>query len=123
MTGLTVDEMAHRVAALMAERLRIPGSGLAEKLRHSRRVLPRHIRHEAEILAHAVEQAQVPKLVHQLDQARIEKAYDACIHYLQPLGAADRAKGLVLSMTGGVALAVLGTFALVVTVLVWRGFV
>ncbi|WP_343081771.1 hypothetical protein [Ostreiculturibacter nitratireducens] len=114
--------MADEVAALMADRLRIRGSGLAEKLRHSRRVLPRRIRQEAEMLARAAYQTQVPKLAHQLDRVRIEKAHAACLKYLKPLGATERTKDLVLAMMGGIALAVLGTFALVVTVLVWRGY-
>jgi hypothetical protein len=41
MQDLTVEEMAERVAALMEQRLRIRGRGLAEKLRRARRRMPK----------------------------------------------------------------------------------
>lgn len=122
MGGASVQQMADRVAALMEERLRVRGTGLAGKLRRGGRALPRKIRAEAELLAAAAEKAQVPKLLLQLDQERVAEAYDACVRYLRPLGRTARVRGYVMDLAAASGFAVVVTAALVVGVLVWRGF-
>ncbi len=123
MGGASVQQMADRVAALMEERLRIRGAGLAAKLRRGGRALPRRVRAEAELLAAAAEQAQMPKLLRQLDHRRVTAAHDACLRYLRPLGRGARLRGHALDLAASAALALVVTAALVVGVLVWRGFV
>jgi len=122
MGSVSVQQMADRVAALMEERLRMRGAGLAEKLRRGGRALPRRIRAEAELLAAAAEKAHVPKLLMQLDHERVAAAYDACVRYLAPLGRGARVRGYVLDVAAASGLALVVTAALVVGVLVWRGF-
>ncbi|MDP3338724.1 hypothetical protein [Frigidibacter sp.] len=122
MGSVSVQQMADRVAALMEERLRMRGAGLAEKLRRGGRALPRRIRAEAELLAAAAEKAQVPKLLVQMDHARVAAAYDACVRYLHPLGRTARVRGYVLDLAAASGFALVVTAALVVGVLVWRGF-
>lgn len=122
MGSVSVQQMADRVAALMEERMRIRGTGLAEKLRRGGRALPRRIRAEAELLAAAAETAQVPKLLIQMDHERVAAAYDACIRYLRPLGRTARVRGYVLDLAAASGFALVVTAALVVGVLVWRGF-
>ena len=121
MTGTTVQEMAGQVADLMEARLGLRGKGLADKLRRGRRILPRRIRREAEVLVRAAEQAQVPKLQVQLDQTRISAAYDACVTYLKPLGAAARRRALFLDMLTGIGIAIFAAMALVIAIVAWRG--
>lgn len=122
MGSVSVQQMADRVAALMEERLRMRGAGLAEKLRRGGRALPRRIRAEAELLAAAAEKAQVPKLLMQLDHERVAAAYDACVRYLHPLGRRARVRGYALDLAAASGFALVVTAALVVGVLVWRGF-
>ena len=122
MGSVSVQQMADRVAALMEERLRIRGTGLAEKLRRGGRALPRRIRAEAELLAAAAEKARVPKLLMQLDHERVAAAYDACVRYLAPLGRGARVRGYVLDLAAASGFALVVTAAMVVGVLVWRGF-
>ncbi len=122
MGSVSVQQMADRVAALMEERLRMRGTGLAEKLRRGGRALPRRIRAEAELLAAAAEKAQVPKLLMQLDHERVAAAYDACVRYLHPLGRGARVRGYALDLAAASGFALVVTAALVVGVLVWRGF-
>lgn len=119
----TVQQMADRVATLMEERLRIGGKGLREKLKRGGRMLPRKIRREAEYLAEVSELALHPKVQLMLDDARIAAAYDACIKYLNPLGAADRFKAGLIGIGGRIAFALLVVGAGVIGVMAWRGLI
>lgn len=118
----TVQQMADRVAGLMEERLRVRGQGLATKLRRGGRNLPRKVRNEAALLAAAADQARSPKLMLQLDHERVSRAYDTCVRYLSPLGRGARAKTYVLDLAASLGLVVVVTAALVIGVLVWRGY-
>ncbi|AMY70679.1 hypothetical protein [Frigidibacter mobilis] len=122
MGGASVQQMADRVAGLMEERLRIRGAGLAAKLRRGGRALPRRIRAEAELLAAAAEKARVPKLLVQMDHERVAAAYDACLRYLAPLGRGARLRGYLLDLAAAAGFALVVTAALVLGVLVWRGY-
>lgn len=122
MSSATVQQMADRVAELMEERLRIRGDGLDEKLRRGGRALPKRVRREAEFLAQAARVAQVPKLLVQIDNAKVTEAYDACLRYLRPLGKGARLRGFLLDLAASWGFAILATVALVVVVLIWRGF-
>jgi len=53
---------------------------------------------------------------------RAEAAYRDCMDFLQKLDAADRRKGVVLGILASLATTFLAVSALVIVVLVWRGF-
>lgn len=122
MTGMATQQLADRVAQLLEDRLGIRGQGLAEKLRRGGRLLPRRVRAEAAYLARACEEARVPKLALRLDHEHITRAYDICVRYLKPLGAGARRKAMLLNLATSLAVVLIGTFALVLVVLVWRGY-
>lgn len=123
MADVTVQQMADRVAQLMEDRLRIRGSGLPEKLRRGGRYLPRRVRAEARYLADAAEKARVPKLQLQLDHPKIAAAYDRCVRHLKPLGQGARRWAMLVGAVTSVGVTVFVTGALLLCVLVWRGFV
>ena len=122
MSGVSVQQMAGRIAELMEARLRIRGEGLAEKLRRGGRFLPRKVRRHAEYLAKADAEARVPRLLTRLDHERIAEAYDACVRYLKPLGAGARRKAILLDMLTGLATGLFATGVLVIVLLLWRGY-
>ncbi|MFN0116529.1 MAG: hypothetical protein ACKVPY_17805 [Paracoccaceae bacterium] len=122
MAGASIQQMAERVAQLMEERLRVRGRSLDDKLRRGGRALPKRVLREAWYLAEAADRARVPKLLLQLDHARIAEAYDICVRYLKPLGAGARRWNAVLNFATSLAAIVLVTAVLVLTVLVWRGY-
>lgn len=122
MSGVTTGQMADRIAELMEARLGVRGATLAEKLRRGGRLLPRRVRRDAEYMARCAEQARAPHLQVQLDHERIADAYDACVRYLKPLGAGARRRAILMDMLTGIVAAIVVTLALVVTVLVWRGY-
>lgn len=123
MSGFSVQQMAGRVAELMEARLRIRGTGLAEKLRRGGRFLPRRARREAEFLARSAEQAALPRLQMQLDHRRIADAYDTCVRYLKPLGRSARRRRILLEILTGFAAGLAATAVLVLALLLWRGFI
>ncbi|GGE15458.1 hypothetical protein SAMN05421774_104281 [Gemmobacter megaterium] len=118
----TVQQMADRVAMLMEQRLKVGGADLSAKLKRGGRKLPRKIRREAEYLAGVAELAQHPRVQMMLDDARTAQAYDACVRYLNPLGAGDRLAGRLLGIAGSIAFALLVVGGGLIGVLVWRGY-
>ncbi len=123
MSAVTIQQMADRVAGLMEERLRVRGTGLAEKLRKSGRLLPRRVRVQAEFLAQSAALAQNPKLMMQMDQAAVAQAYDVCVKHLGGVNAWERRKGAILGVAASIAAALLMIGGLVLVVLRWRGFI
>ncbi|MFM2356810.1 MAG: hypothetical protein RLZZ528_2546 [Pseudomonadota bacterium] len=123
MSGITVQQMADRVAALMEDRLRIKGAGLSQKLRRGGRSLPRRFRSNAAYLAEASAKAAVPRLVLQLDHQRIAASYDACMKHLSPIGVGQRRRAYLFHLLVSAALAVFAAGAMVIGVMVWRGLI
>lgn len=123
MSAANLHQMAGRVAELFEARLNVGGKTLADKLRRGGRRLPRNVRREAAYLAQAAEQSRVPKLLVQIDHARTADAYDACLRYLKPIGAGERRRALAMQVLTGVGAAVFVTGAMVLLILIWRGFV
>jgi hypothetical protein len=122
MSAVTIQQMADRVAGLMEERLRVRGTGLAEKLKKGGRLLPRKVRLQAESLAQAAALAQNPKLMLQLDQAAVAQSYDVCLRHLGGVNAWERRKGAILGIAASVGASVLVVGLLLLVVLRWRGF-
>lgn len=123
MSAVTIQQMADRVAGLMEERLRVRGTGLAEKLRKGGRLLPRKVRAQAAFLAQSAVLSQNPKLMMQLDQDAVAQAYDVCVKHLGGVNAWERRKGAILGVAATIAASVLVIAALLLVVLRWRGFV
>jgi hypothetical protein len=123
MSAVPIQQMADRVAGLMEERLRVRGTGLAEKLRKGGKLLPRKVRASADILAQFAEMAQNPKLLLQVDHAAVAAAYDVCIKHLNGIGVKERRLGALLDFGASAAFSLLAVGILVVAVLYWRGFI
>lgn len=123
MTGVPIQQMADRVAALMEQRLRMRGQGLGEKLRKGGRMLPRRVRAAAEILQTGAVMAQNPKLWAQVDQQAVAQAYDTCLRHLNGVDGGDRRKGVLMGVVASAAFSVLVVAALLLVVLHWRGFI
>lgn len=107
MSAVTIQQMADRVAGLMEERLRVRGADLPAKLRKGGRRLPRKVRHAAESLAQAAERAQNPKLLVQIDMARVAADYDLCVTHLAKVTSKGGAMALLLNVAATVALGLL----------------
>lgn len=120
MKGLSVSQMADRIADLMGRRLGVRGRGLADKLRHGAGKLPREVRAKTEMLAEADIMAMNPRLYSRIDHEGIERAYLACERYFSHLP--GRRGRLLQETLASIALSLLGVGALVFMILIWRGF-
>lgn len=85
MSAVAIQQMADRVAVLIEEKLGVRGPDLSVKVRKAGRALPRKIRKAAADLAEASERAQNPKLLVQIDHAKVAADYDLCVRHLMPL--------------------------------------
>jgi hypothetical protein len=100
------------VRALLADKLGATGDDFGRQVRRAGRRLPRRVRREAEFLVRAEEMARHPKFARLIDPRAVARAEGRLSRHLR------RKDGVAL-----VALYVLVTFALVVTLLWWRGIV
>jgi hypothetical protein len=116
MSAVTIQQMADRVAGLMEERLGVSGSGLTEKLRRGRRLLPRSVRAQAQELADLAEKSKNPKLLVQIDQNRVASCYDTCVRHLSGLrkGSARLRMLLAVVTTAGLGLLLVAGVVLLV---------
>ncbi len=123
MSAVTIQQMADRVSALLEERLRLRGAGLAEKLARGGRLLPRKVRDAATFLAQAATMAQNAKLLMQIDNNAVAEAYDICLRHLGGVDAGGRRRGVIMGVAASVAFSVLMVTLLLGAVLYWRGFI
>lgn len=119
MGAVTIQQMTDRVAALMAERLGVRGTGLSEKLARGGRRLPRPVRRAAEALAEAEQMAQTPKLLLLVDEARVALSYDTCVRHLSGVGGRAAA---VTGALGRIVVSLALGAAAIAGVLAWRGY-
>ncbi|MDZ4094806.1 MAG: hypothetical protein U1D35_07840 [Paracoccaceae bacterium] len=122
MGAVTIQQMADRVAALMEQRLHVKGGGLGEKLQNGGRRLPRRVRTAATQLAGFAQMAQNPKLLLQVDEGQVARAYDICLRHLGAIGKWDRRRAMLMGMLTSVMGSLLVAALLVAGVLYWRGY-
>ncbi|SFU20161.1 hypothetical protein [Sedimentitalea nanhaiensis] len=114
-------EIAHSLV-LLRDKLGIRATGLRTAMPKARRQLPRKVRKSAQILADAEPLLEHPKLRQTLDRASLTAAAGVLSAHLNDIDAADRRKGWWLGMLGGLAFNMLAFAALLIAVLVWRGY-
>ncbi len=123
MGAMSIQQMADRVAALMEERLSLRGQGLAAKLARGGRRLPRQVREAASRLADAAAKAPNPKLLVQLDEARVAADFDLCLRHLNGVSRWERRKAALLSVAGSIAISLVAVALLAVAFAYWRGLI
>lgn len=122
MGAVSIQQMAERVSALLTERLQIKGRDLADKLKRGGRRLPRKVRVAAQDVALASEHSYNPKLLLQINEEKVAENYDICIKHLNGQNKGHKLRGVLLGMSASVLFSLVAVVALVLGVLVWRGF-
>ena len=74
-------------------------------------------------VAVAMEQSYNPKLLLQIDEGKVAENYDICIRHLNGLNKGYKLRGVLLGLSTTILFSLLAVAALVLAVLVWRGFV
>lgn len=116
------DRILKSISHLLATRLGAKGPTLAIQLRRAGRSLPKAMRREGRVLAHAEQLRLHPKLYHTIQPAEVTRAHKALRAHLRGVNAMDRRLGGVLGFLGAVSAGVLLIGAVVLGVLVWRGY-
>ena len=122
MTHARIPDRIAEITALMRAKLGARGRTLEATLRAARHRLPRHVRAQAQRLAEAERFATHPKLRLTLDATALDRAARTVEDHLTAIDLADRRKGWWLGMLGGLAFNLLAFAALLVGLLMWRGF-
>lgn len=119
---MTPTEQADEIAALIGARLGVSGQGLEVKLRRAGRLLPRRIRRDAETVAEAARLSDHPRLAKRLSGRDHDKAYRDCKRFLERIDGSERIVRFALGIVTANALNVLVVGALLIAVLLWRGY-
>jgi hypothetical protein len=98
------------------------GRSLAHQVRRAGRLLPRRVRQDLQFLMRSAALARNPKLQRMIDENKVHRAHRDIGAYLQALDARERLKTRILGIMASISLALIGVFALVVFVLVQRGY-
>lgn len=107
---------------LLAEKLGTRGGDLGAHVRQAGRRLPRGVRRDAEYLARAEEMARHPRFARLVDPRRVERAQGRVARHLEGIDLAAIRRNRRKDRVASLGLYVLVTFALVVTLLWWRGY-
>lgn len=117
---------ADEVAMLMASRLGGLRRGeqvtLATMIRRRGGALPRRLARQAKLLAEAEAVAGSPRIARQIDFAAAAKAHAALVAYLKPFGRVTRVQQRATNLVASILFGLLVMGAVIVWVLVWRGF-
>ncbi|MCF2872497.1 hypothetical protein L0664_15585 [Octadecabacter sp. G9-8] len=122
MTGGQVDKYTDEVKHLIEQRLRIKGATLEKALSRSGRLLPKWAQREGRYLAQAGQFMGHPKLRLMIDEAKVEKAHKNLVEHLSAIDPSDRRKTRVLGTLGVVSFNLIIVAVVLVSFLMWRGY-
>lgn len=111
------------VSFLMEKRLGVRGATLAERANKAKRVLSARLIKDAEFLTQTSEFFQNPKMLSQVDEPRVERAFEDLIDFLEDFDTGGRRKGALLSILRSVVLNLIFLAALIAIILAWRGLI
>lgn len=123
MTPQDLSAKTQTLQTLLSRKLGVRATTLQEGTRRAGRMLPRHIRTSLLQLHNAEMQIHHPKQTMQVQtqSKNLNRAYKDAHSYLKTLSARERRKTRWIESLGGLAFSLLLTFALILTLLRWRG--
>lgn len=119
---MTYQEQADHIAELIEAQLGIRGKGLERKMRKAGRMLPRSMHNQARMILDATRLEHSPKLSRQIDGDRVSKAFGILEKYLSEVDPWDRRKGKIIAFLTTNAFNLIAITAILIFVLLWRGF-
>ncbi|OWU85352.1 hypothetical protein ATO6_08265 [Oceanicola sp. 22II-s10i] len=111
-----------RLEKLLAAKYGIRDVGLEQGLRKAGRRIPRRLRRSGRAVVEAQRVAGHPRLVHQIDTARVSAEAERLAAHLEAIDTADRRKGMILSVLGSVAFNLLLMGGLFLGFALWQGW-
>ena len=116
-----ISSKSDALCALLAEKLALKRGSLEQRLHRAGRRLPARIRDSAHAVARAEALSGNPRLARRIDQAQLTRAFDEVRDHLRGIDPAERRRGALLGMLGGLAFNTLLLIALTLAFLRWRG--
>ncbi len=116
-----ISHLAQELCALLDEKLSLRRGTLQTRLNRAGRRLPARIRAQAQVVAEAETLAAHPKLARRIDHLRVTRAHAEVRAHLRSIDPADRRRGALLGVLGGLAFNLLLLAGLTLTFLRWRG--
>lgn len=118
-----IPDLIAQTKSLMRDKLGVRASDMARAAAKAKNRLPGRVYNQAILLAKAEPLAGHPKLCLTLDAPGLGAAAEEVQQYLNSIDLADRRKGWILGMLGGLAFNMILFVVLLLLVLYWRGFV
>ena len=118
-----IEQNVAEIRALLESKLRVRGASLAVQARKAGRRLPRAVRRDLAYLIESSELIRNPKLVRMVDTNHTARAYRNTVAFLERVDLREQRITKLINLAAAIALAVLATAALVIFVLVQRGYV
>ncbi|MGX9357145.1 hypothetical protein ACS3SW_18830 [Roseobacteraceae bacterium S113] len=120
---LDIPALVTQLSALVEEKIGPRGPDLKRQVARVGRRLPRAVRNDILVVAHAADLAGHPSLSRQINAASVTLAYDRAVEALKPIDPVDRRRGALLSWLGDNAFNLLALLGLTLVVLRLRGFI
>ncbi len=119
----SIDEKVEAVQDLLKAKFGVRKRALPKMLAKTGRRLPRGMHKRAQVLIEAQKLGGNPKLMRQMDQTALTRAYEALTAHLEAIDVAERRKDRLLKLAGVLAFNFLLIVAAFVTWLWWAGYV
>jgi hypothetical protein len=117
-----IDQVAAALSAAIAAKIGPKGPGLARQLRRAGRRLPRRVRRAVRHVVEAQALHGHPKLLRMVDGPALMAARDEVLAYLDRINPTERRRTAAVRLAAVIALNLLVIGAVVIGVLVWRGY-
>lgn len=122
MNGDDILARTGEIGRLIHERLGLRGRTLGRQVRRAGRLLPRAVAREARYLAQAAEIAPNPRLWRMIDPGHVDRAHRIVRDHLLAVNPRDRRLTRILGVASVIAFNLIVVLALLLAVLVWRGY-
>ncbi|PRY79593.1 hypothetical protein CLV80_102238 [Yoonia maritima] len=119
----TIDQQVAEIRGLLETRLRVRGHSLAVQVRKAGRALPRAVRRDLAYMVQSADLVKNPKLARMVDPSHAQRAHRNAVAYLNTINPRERRITAAVNVVASIALVLLVTGAVVLYVLVQRGFV
>lgn len=119
----TLEQQVDEIRTLLEIKLRVRGKTFDAQIKKAGRLLPRAVRRDVQFLSQSVELVKNPKLARMVDPARAQKAHGNVVTFLNTVDRREQQLTALINVTASIAFVVLVTAAVLLYVLVQRGFV
>jgi len=114
--------MEQELEKLLAEKHGLNSGMLSRRLKKGLRRAPRAVKRAGDGFIQAQIQMGNPKLMRLMDETLVQSQFQTLRDHLRLIDVADRRKGLILSLLGSLSFNLIAVAAILVILLVWRGY-